>query len=154
LFFRGAERILRRKVPEDMPAPMEALQTVRLGLKQGMAAGLVAEREAIGRLSTTNACRNLMTLFFLFENARKVPEVEGDGRLPAIRRVGIVGAGTMGAGIAQLAAVKGFEVVIQEVNDAALTAGIKKIEGLFQKAVERGILAKDKAQRQLEAIGR
>ena len=55
------------------------------------------------------------------------------------QHLAVVGAGTMGAGIAQLAALKGFEVVVQEINDAALTAGIKKIEDLFQKAAERGL---------------
>src|SRR5262249_43243345 len=112
LIFRGADGILKREVPDDMPAPWEALKAVRLGLKEGLAAGLVREREGIGRLATTPACRNLVGLFLQHEQSQKVP---GGG--PSLRRVGVVGAGTMGAGIAQLAAVKGCEVVVQEVND-------------------------------------
>jgi 3-hydroxyacyl-CoA dehydrogenase / enoyl-CoA hydratase / 3-hydroxybutyryl-CoA epimerase len=73
IMFRGAERILRRRVPDDMPAPFEALEAVRVGLTRGMSAGLAREREAIGRLATTKACRNLMTLFFLV--TRKTSEV-------------------------------------------------------------------------------
>src|SRR5262249_54259849 len=128
IMFRGAQRILRRKVPDDMPAPFEALQAVRVGLTEGMSAGLACERVAVGRLATTKACRNLMTLFSLIERARKLQEDVDKDSVPEIRRVGIVGAGTMGAGIAQLAAVKGFEVVVQEINDSALAAGMKKIE--------------------------
>ena len=154
IMFRGAERILRRKVPDDMPAPFEALDAVRAGLTQGMSAGLAREREAIGRLATTKACRNLMTLFFLIERARKLQEDVDKDSVPEVRRVGVVGAGTMGAGIAQLTALKGFEVVVQEINDAALAAGIKKIEGLFQKAAERGLISAQEANQKMTAVGR
>jgi 3-hydroxyacyl-CoA dehydrogenase/enoyl-CoA hydratase/3-hydroxybutyryl-CoA epimerase len=154
IMFRGAERVLRRKVPDDMPAPFEALEAVRIGLTQGMSIGLEREREAIGRLATTKACRNLMTLFFLIERARKLQEDVDKDSVPEIRRVGVVGAGTMGAGIAQLAALKGFEVVVQEINDSALDAGIRKIEDLFQKAAERGLLAPEEARQKMAAVGR
>src|SRR5713101_5911819 len=154
IMFRGAERILRRKVPDDMPAPFEALQAVRIGLTEGMSAGLAREREAIGRLATTQACRNLMTLFFLIERARKLQEDVDKDSVPEIRRVGVVGAGTMGAGIAQLAALKGFEVVVQEINDAALAAGMKRIEDLFQKAAERRLLSPEEAKQKMAAVGR
>src|SRR5437660_249708 len=154
IMFRGAERILRRKVPDDMPAPLEALEAVRVGLTRGMSAGLAREREAIGRLATTKACRNLMTLFFLIERARKLQEDVDKDSVPEIRRVGVVGAGTMGAGIAQLAALKGFEVIVQEINDVALAAGVGKIEDLFQKAAERRLLSPEEARQKMAAIGR
>ncbi|MCI0457700.1 MAG: 3-hydroxyacyl-CoA dehydrogenase NAD-binding domain-containing protein [Gemmataceae bacterium] len=149
LLFRGAERILRRKVPDDMPAPGEALRAIRVGVTDGMAAGLAYERAAIGRLATTPACRNLVHLFLQREQARKPEATESAAE---IRRVGLVGAGTMGAGIAQLAAVRGFEVVIQEVNDAALAAGLQKIEDLFGKAVQRRLLSADEASSKRAAI--
>jgi 3-hydroxyacyl-CoA dehydrogenase/enoyl-CoA hydratase/3-hydroxybutyryl-CoA epimerase len=58
----------------------------------------------------------------------------------------------MGAGIAQLAAIRGCEVVIQETDSDALGRGILKIEGLFRKAVERGVLTPAEYQRRLAAI--
>src|SRR5579883_73526 len=57
--FRATERIIRRRLPDDMPAPLEALQSIRVGISQGLAAGLTFEREAVGRLATTTACHNL-----------------------------------------------------------------------------------------------
>jgi 3-hydroxyacyl-CoA dehydrogenase/enoyl-CoA hydratase/3-hydroxybutyryl-CoA epimerase len=152
LILRGFARGMSRRVPDDMPAPAEALAAVRTGVTEGPAAGFACEREAIGRLATTKACRNLVTLFFLNEAARKGDKE--DKAATAIRRVGVVGAGTMGAGIAQLAAVKGFTVVVREVNQTALDAGMKKIEGLFQKAAERGLLSPAEAKQKLEAMGR
>jgi 3-hydroxyacyl-CoA dehydrogenase/enoyl-CoA hydratase/3-hydroxybutyryl-CoA epimerase len=139
LVFRLAHRQLARKAPEDMPAPFEALKTIDLGLSQGMAAGLACERAANARLFTTSAAsRCLIRLFFQREEARKVPAEAKD--LPPLRRVGVVGAGTMGAGIAQLAAVKGCQVAVQEVNEQALAAGMKRIEELLAQAAARQVI--------------
>jgi 3-hydroxyacyl-CoA dehydrogenase/enoyl-CoA hydratase/3-hydroxybutyryl-CoA epimerase len=152
LLFRAAERLLRRKVPDDMPAPMEALEAVRTGIREGMTAGLAYERAAAGRLGTSPACRNLIALFFQREKARKLPD-EFRGVTPAeVRRVGVVGAGVMGAGIAQLAAFKGGKVVVQEVSQAALDAGLARITDLFRKAVERRLLTEPESVERLSAI--
>src|SRR5262249_4030793 len=150
LLFKATERLLRRRVPDDMPAPWEALQAMRVGVRQGVDAGLAYEREAIGRLAVTPACRNLIGLFFQREEARKLPAEPKDA--PPICRLGVVGAGAMGAGIAQLAAVRGVEVVLQEVNEEALGTGLLKIAVLFEKAVERGILAREEADRKLASV--
>jgi 3-hydroxyacyl-CoA dehydrogenase/enoyl-CoA hydratase/3-hydroxybutyryl-CoA epimerase len=149
LVFRAWQRVLARRVPDDMPAPAEALQALMMGLKNGMEAGLAYEREANGRLATTRACRHLVSLFFEREQARKVPEAAS-----RIQRVGVVGAGVMGAGIAQLASIRGCDVVVREVNEAALAAGMDRIAALFQKAVERHLLSAEEAQQKLAAIGR
>lgn len=154
LIFRGAEKTLKQRVPDDMPAPFEALKAVQTGIALGLEAGLAAEREAIGRLAVTPACHNLIHLFFQREKSRKLPaEVRADLVKP-VKRVGIVGAGTMGAGIAQLATVRGFEVIIQEVNDDALAAGMKKIEDLFTRAVAHRVMSEDEAKQKFAAIQR
>jgi 3-hydroxyacyl-CoA dehydrogenase/enoyl-CoA hydratase/3-hydroxybutyryl-CoA epimerase len=153
LLLRGAERIVRRRLPDDMPAPLEALGALRTGVFRGIAAGLAFEREAIGRLATTTACRNLVTLFFLMEKARKPGEGDTEEAW-RVKKVGVVGAGTMGAGIAQLAAIKGFQVVVQEVSKAALAAGVKKIEALFEKAAARQVLTVEEARRHMAGIGK
>jgi 3-hydroxyacyl-CoA dehydrogenase/enoyl-CoA hydratase/3-hydroxybutyryl-CoA epimerase len=144
LIFRGTERILRRRVPDDMPAPFEALGAIRAGYRNGIQAGLEYEQEAAGRISTTNASRNLVNLFLLTEQARKRPDLPPDG---SIRRIGIVGAGVMGAGITQLAAIHGFDLTVQEVNDSALTAGMRRIADLLGKAAEKGLLSAQAAEK-------
>jgi 3-hydroxyacyl-CoA dehydrogenase/enoyl-CoA hydratase/3-hydroxybutyryl-CoA epimerase len=152
LIYRGTERLLRRRLPDDMPAPWAALEAIRYGLRHGMKAGLTYEREAVGLLSTSSACRNLIELFLQREQARKAPATDQAEAAPPIRHVGVVGAGTMGAGIAQLAALKGCQVVIREVNETALAAGVLRILSLFNKAAERGLLSGDEYQRKLAAV--
>ena len=159
LLFRGVARVLRRRVPDDMPAPWEALRAIEVGQQYGIAAGLAREREAIGRLAQSTAARNLISLFFLIEQARKggldrASTAESAAAEQSIRRVGVVGAGIMGAGIAQLAAIKGFDLVVQEINEAALAAGVKKIGELLRKAAERGVLPAGDAERLLARMGK
>jgi 3-hydroxyacyl-CoA dehydrogenase/enoyl-CoA hydratase/3-hydroxybutyryl-CoA epimerase len=152
VLFRATERLMRRRVWDDMPAPFEALEAIRTGINHGMPAGLAYEREAAGRLAVSTACRNLITLFFQTEAARTLPE-ELRGATPAeVQRVGVVGAGAMGAGIAQLAAFKGCKVIVQEINQAALDAGLERIKGLFRKAVERHLLSEPESVQRLAAI--
>jgi 3-hydroxyacyl-CoA dehydrogenase/enoyl-CoA hydratase/3-hydroxybutyryl-CoA epimerase len=150
MLFRGTERYLRRRVPEDMPAPREALEAMRVGLRDGLDAGLAYEREAIGRLAMTPACHNLIGLFFQREEARKLPAEWKEGE--PLRRLGVVGLGIMGAGIAQLAAIRGLDVIVQEVNEEALGTGLLRVAALFEKAVERGILTREEADRKLSAF--
>jgi len=154
LLFRGAERIVRRKLPDDMPAPLEALAAIKFGMSRGLQAGLHFERDAVGRLATTKAARNLITLFFLIESARKSENQEAPANgMTAIRRVGVVGAGTMGAGIAQLACVKGYQVVVQEINEVALKTGVQRIQDLLVKAVANRVLSIDEANNKLASLG-
>jgi 3-hydroxybutyryl-CoA dehydrogenase len=55
-----------------------------------------------------------------------------------IKQVGVLGAGLMGHGIAQVAATAGYEVVLRELDDATLQKGLAKIEKQLARAVERG----------------
>src|SRR6202161_183391 len=55
-----------------------------------------------------------------------------------IKKVGVLGAGLMGHGIAQVAAAAGYEVVLRDLDDATLAKGIAKIEKQLARAVERG----------------
>lgn len=150
LVCRGARRLLKRRLADDMPAPWEALQAVETGIRDGMTAGLAHERQAIGRLVSTPACRNLARLFQLRERARQIAERSED-RSP-IRRIAVVGCGTMGAGIAQLAVLKGCEVVVREADDMSLGMAMLRMMSLLQLAVSRGVLPAADLQHRLSQI--
>ena len=61
----------------------------------------------------------------------------------AIKKVGVVGCGIMGGGIAQVCAQSGYQVTVSEINDELLNKGLKVIKGNLAKSVEKGKLSKE-----------
>ncbi len=70
----------------------------------------------------------------------------------AIQRVGVVGCGLMGSGIAEVCARAGYQVIVREVNQDLLQRGLGRVEGSLRRAVERGKLDAAAAQQAREAI--
>lgn len=69
-----------------------------------------------------------------------------------IRQIGIIGAGTMGGGIAQVAAQNGFEVILQDINEEYVTAGFNKIKERLEKRSGEGKLENKEKERILSKI--
>lgn len=103
--------------------------------------GFEIERENFAGLIATRTCRNLLDMFIAREAARNPGtwiRSRGDVNLrEPIRKIGIVGAGIMGAGIAQWAATRGFSVAIKEIDGASVEAGRKRIHDLVQNHAKR-----------------
>jgi 3-hydroxyacyl-CoA dehydrogenase/enoyl-CoA hydratase/3-hydroxybutyryl-CoA epimerase len=137
----------------DYPALEAALRAVRAGLKGGHAAGLAAEREEFPELLFGSVARNLIDLFLNREKARKpstwIPESVAPRK---VKKAAIIGAGVMGAGIAQLLALNKIAVVLKDVNAELTAAGRKRVEELTQEAVKKGALARDEADAALRAV--
>ncbi|MEK3937122.1 3-hydroxyacyl-CoA dehydrogenase family protein [Sporosarcina sp. FSL W7-1349] len=69
-----------------------------------------------------------------------------------IQTIGVVGAGSMGSGIANLAALNGFNVILRDIEDRFLDNGMKRIAGFMQKSVERGKMTEDEKEATLGRI--
>lgn len=70
----------------------------------------------------------------------------------AIKKIGVLGAGTMGAGIAQVAAVGGFAVELVDVGEQPLRAGMERITKSLQRLVEKGVLPAEQRDQSLERL--
>lgn len=150
LLFRGARRILTRKLPDDMPAPFEALEAVQTGLSKGLEAGFARERETARNLVQTPACRNLVNLFLQREAARKLPAEEE--RIDSqIQKIAVHGLGPSGAALACEALLKGLQVLVTDKSEAALAQGIVSIEGLLESNLRKRQL-KETAQQKLAKL--
>ena len=116
------------------------------------------EREAFVELARTDAARNLMSIFFLQERAKKakLPAdlISGDaGAKPApIKRVAVIGAGLMGAGIAQWSAARGLRVLLKDINPAAIAKGMQSIAKIFRDAAKRRVFTQADAQAGLDRV--
>jgi 3-hydroxyacyl-CoA dehydrogenase/enoyl-CoA hydratase/3-hydroxybutyryl-CoA epimerase len=145
IVFRTARKRIAKRV-RDYPALPAALRAIEAGFGRPDL-GFTAERDEFVGVVFTPTARNLLELFLQRERARKLSTWVASGRKPApIRKVAVVGAGVMGAGIAQLVALNGVPVVLKDINDEIVAAGKKKIEALTAEGVKKGAISPAEAE--------
>ncbi len=149
-----ARKDVLTKTRGHYPAPLKALEVCAAALGQPLEAGLALERAAFLELVQTPACRNLMSIFFLQERAKKLKAPGADGAAEAgalgagrpVKKVAVVGAGVMGAGIAQWSSARGFPVLLKDIAPAALAKGLQSIGKIYQSAAKRRVFTQAEAQ--------
>ncbi len=132
------------------PAPLMAIDLVGLAFGTDRAAGYEAEAAAVGELLVRDETHHLIELFLRMEELKK-----SAGDVPGIAngdRVGVVGAGVMGADIAHLLIQKGATVRLFDVDVEALRRGVARIAGDVERAVRRGRLSRNEADRSLDRL--
>lgn len=145
----------RVKLPGSQPAPLAVIDAIQTGAPLDLDAALDIEARAFGEVTAGPVCKNLVAVFFLRDAAKKrtlegwFPPVPN---APPIRRVGVVGAGVMGSGIAQALAAAGCDVVLRDASPALVERGLGVVRALFAEAVKRGRLAEADAAAALQRV--
>jgi 3-hydroxyacyl-CoA dehydrogenase len=111
--------------------------------------GMVAEREAFMQLMMTPESRSLRHLFMAERAASKIPDVPGDTPVREIKTVGVIGAGTMGGGIAMNFLNAGIPVTMLETKQEALDRGVATIRKNYEAQVKKGKLKQDKYEQRM-----
>jgi 3-hydroxyacyl-CoA dehydrogenase/enoyl-CoA hydratase/3-hydroxybutyryl-CoA epimerase len=130
------------KTHGNYPAVQRALEVVLKGSASDESDSLALERVAISELIELESTKNFLRLFFLQERAKKVsvpnaqtlPGSAPDGR--AVRTAAVIGAGVMGAGIAQWISARGLRVILRDVDAGRVAAGMAGIDKLYAAAVK------------------
>ena len=134
------------------PAPLRAIEVVRVGIEDGVKAGFDAEARAIGELATSRVSKNLVHVFQLTEQNKKDKGVPG-GEPREVRSTAVLGAGVMGGGIAQLVAHEaGVPVRLKDVDGAALAKGMATAGQLFDRLVRRRRLERPEVRRKMALL--
>lgn len=141
------------KQAKDYPAVLKVLESVRTGYTQGREAGFAFERKALGELMFSTTCRSLLGLFYQRERARSgVDWVSPSTNGPTVKQIAVIGGGIMGAGIAQLAATRGYGVVIKEANEEFAMKASAGIESTLNDLVEKKRMSNDDKASLLKAL--
>lgn len=154
LVYSQAGKSVRSKTGGHYPAPLAALDCVRIGLEKGMAAGLVAEHSEFGRLAVTDVSRKLIQIFFGTTALKKDDGVpRGTGTALEVRRMGVVGSGFMGAGIAGTAVSRAqVEVRLKDTDLGRVAVGLKAARSPLDKGLARRRLTKYDYARQVALL--
>ncbi len=144
------------------PAPLRAIDAMENGLRGSLNEGLDGEAKIFGEVSVTPQCRNLIRLFFLREKYAKLvfnPEkAERTGPISAkvmtspVEKVGVLGAGVMGAGIAQWCSARGLIVRLKDIKPDFVASGIKRIADAYREGVKRRKMSELDAQHGLARV--
>ena len=118
-------------------SPAEAVRAVQAGVEKPFEEGMKAERRIFSELMNTDQRQGMIHAFFSERAVSNLPELKGvEPR--ALKTIGVIGGGTMGAGIATAALLSGFSVVLIEMKDEAAKAAHDRISGNLQGALKRG----------------
>lgn len=133
------------KVRSELGAPRGILEAVRVGLEESFEAGLKQEREGGGDCMQSPATKNKVYLFFATRETSKLPEL-ADVKPAKVAQAGLVGMGSMGAGIAQAMMIAGVPVVVRGRRESTMEKATAKIRGSFERRVKQGKLAPQRAE--------
>ena len=146
--FEAAAADAIKKAPR-MPNVKALALSVRTGLDKGLTEGLATERAAFLDLVKDPTSKALRHLFFAEREAARVPGIGKEVKARPIARAAVIGAGTMGGGIAMCFAQAGIPVTLIEVKEEALNAGLARIRGNYETSVKRGSLSQAAMDRHL-----
>eukprot|EP01102_Stenamoeba_stenopodia_P012371 TRINITY_DN3899_c0_g1_i1.p1 TRINITY_DN3899_c0_g1~~TRINITY_DN3899_c0_g1_i1.p1 ORF type:complete len:555 (+),score=197.31 TRINITY_DN3899_c0_g1_i1:334-1998(+) len=139
LVFSQALKMVQKQTKGKYPAPLAILDVIKEGMENGMKAGLEKEAKEFGRLSQTPESKALVSIFFattaLKKNRFGKPQHD-------TKKITMLGAGLMGAGITQVSTQKGgYKVVLFDKDQQGIARGEKQIFTNLQSSVKKKSLS-------------
>lgn len=141
-----------RTVAGKFPAPLKCVDAVGAAIKQKFDDGLRFERDLFLELVQTTESKALRHAFFGERSASKIPDVPADTPLRNIQSAAVIGAGTMGAGIAMNFANAGIPVKMLEMKSEALEKGLSTIRKNYENTLKKGRLTQEQLDKRMGLI--
>ncbi len=148
----GEMRAALAKTARGARAPFAAVDAIEAALTLPFDAGSIREREISADCIVSTESKALRHLFFAEREAAKVPGVPRDTPVARVSRAAIVGAGTMGGGIAMAYANAGIPVLLKEVDEAALARGLAAIRKNYDATMSKGKMTATQVERTMALI--
>jgi 3-hydroxyacyl-CoA dehydrogenase len=142
----------RAALRQPLPAPLACIDAVALALLHPVPEGSRREFELFRQLVETPESKALRYAFFADRNAGRMPALPQGLTPRAIHRVGIVGTGTMGSGIAIACLDAGLTTILTDATAAALATGRAHIEAHYASAVRKGRLTEAAVEERLQRL--
>lgn len=138
MLFRKAEEAMLAKTKGLYPAPQRALEAVKIGIDEGNEAGYEAEATFFGELVTSAESKALRGIFFASQMMKYATGISGHADPTKVAKVGVLGGGLMGAGIASVSALRaGATVRVKEVDEAGVQRALAHVAKNVARQVKR-----------------
>jgi 3-hydroxyacyl-CoA dehydrogenase len=150
IFDEGRE--LARKTRRNMRAPLAAVDAIEAAAILPFEEGCRREREIVSRCLASDECRALIHAFFAERAVSKIADIPKETPALTVRKAAIIGAGTMGSGIAMACANAGIAVVLKDLDQMALERGMAAIARNYESSVKKGRLTAAAAEQMMASI--
>ena len=138
------------KTHGNYPAPLKIIDLVERGLGLSLPQALKIEIESFAELAITPESKELIHIYFAHTALKKDNFVKSDVKLKLVKRVGVLGGGLMGSGIAVVSLDKGnADVRIKDINDDGIRSSIAHVNRHYQEKLKRRSISKSDAQHKL-----
>jgi 3-hydroxyacyl-CoA dehydrogenase len=139
-------------VAKNFPAPAKCVDAVAAAVTKPFDEGIRIERALFEELVQTPESHALRHAFFAERAAARIPGISDDTKARLVARVAVIGAGTMGGGIAMNFLNAGIPVTMVETTQAALDKGLGVLRGNYDGALKKGRLTPEKLERTLALL--
>jgi len=140
------------KVSRGFPAPLEIVACVEAAVGKPFDEGRKEERQRFQKLVEGNESKALRHMFFAERQTSKIPDVPEDTPTRPVKSAAVIGAGTMGGGIAMNFANAGIPVSMMDLTDEAVSKGFKKIKDNYAATVAKGRLKQEEMDKRISLI--
>jgi 3-hydroxyacyl-CoA dehydrogenase len=151
LIFSAARETAAKK-QRGLLAPARAIDAVEAATKMAFEEGCKFEQKRFIECLFSEQSKSLIHVFFSEREAAKIPDIPRQMNVIPIHSAAVVGAGTMGGGIAMVLANAGFPVLLKEADQAALDRGLATIQSNYTNSVKRGRFSQQIAEERLKRI--
>jgi 3-hydroxyacyl-CoA dehydrogenase len=149
--FDAMRKSIARKA-RNQKAPYNCIACVEAAVSQPFEEGLQTERRLFSELENSDEAKALRYAFFAEREVAKIPNAPKDLKPPKVKTAAVIGAGTMGGGIAMCFADSGIPVKVLEATREALDKGLQRVRDNYAVSVKRGSLAQAEMDRRLPLI--
>lgn len=134
---------------KNFPAPLKCVEAVAASTTMKFDAGMKFERETFVNLMWTPECKALRHAFVAERATTKIPDVPADTPVRPVGKLAVIGAGTMGGGIAMNFLNAGIPVILLEMKQEALDKGVAVIRKNYEAQLKKGKLKADKLEQRM-----
>ena len=147
-----AARATARKKQRGLMAPLAAIESIEAAVKLPFDKGCEVEQKLFAECLFSDQSKALIHVFFGEREVAKIPDIPKETPLIPVNSAAVVGAGTMGGGIAMVLANAGISVLLKDADQAALDRGIATIQKNYASSVQRGRFTQQFADECLKRI--
>jgi 3-hydroxyacyl-CoA dehydrogenase/enoyl-CoA hydratase/3-hydroxybutyryl-CoA epimerase len=152
IVFDQARKKTLEQTKGNYPAPLTAIEVVRVGIEDGPPAGFDAEARAVSELAISRTAKNLLHVFRLTEEAKRSSGLPGAAPRE-VRSAAVLGAGAMGGGIAQVLAQEAeIPVRLKDVDEKPLASGMAHAAQLFDRLLRRHRIERPEVRRKMALL--